>query len=45
MTRRILIPLLLAGVIAAFLSGGYAIVARNVGGADSGRDTPSGFIH
>ena len=45
MTKRTLVPLILAGLIVVMLGGGYAIVVSNAGVADSGRDTPSGFFH
>ena len=45
MTKRTLVPLIVAVVIAAMLGGGYAIVVTNAGVAESGRDTPSGFFH
>jgi hypothetical protein len=45
MTKRTLIPLILAGLIAAMLGGGYAIVANTTGGAESAPTAPSGFFH
>ena len=45
MMNRTLIPLILAGLIAAMLGGGYAIVVHNTGGAASEPSTPSGFFH
>ena len=45
MTKRTLVPLIVAVVIAAMLGGGYAIVVRNAGGMDSQQDTPAGFFH
>jgi hypothetical protein len=45
MKKRTLIPLILAGLIAATLGGGYAIVVNNTGGAESASNTPSGFFH
>jgi hypothetical protein len=42
--KKTLAPLIVAGLIAAMLSGAYAIVVNNTGG--SGVDsTPSGFFH
>ena len=45
MTKRTLVPLIVALVIAAMLGGGYAIVVSNTAGKDSQHDTPSGFFH
>ena len=45
MTKRTLIPLMVAVAIAAMLGGGYAIVVSNTGGGDSEQDTPAGFFH
>ncbi len=45
MTKRTLVPLILAGLIAAMLGGGYAIVVNNTGGAESEPNAPSGFFH
>ena len=45
MTKRTLVPLILAGLIAAMLGGGYAIVVNATGGIDSRDSTPSGFFH
>ena len=45
MTKRTLIPLMVAVVIAAMLGGGYAIVVSNTGRIDPQQDTPSGFLH
>jgi hypothetical protein len=45
MTKRTLVPLILAMAIIAILGGGYAIVVNNSGSAGSQGDTPSGFFH
>ena len=45
MTKRTLVPLIIAVVIAAILGGGYAIVVSNTAGMDSPQDAPSGFFH
>jgi hypothetical protein len=45
MTKRTLVPVILAVLIAAMLGGGYAIVVRNSGGMDLQSDAPSGFLH
>jgi hypothetical protein len=43
--KKTLAHLIVAGLIAAMLSGAYAIVVNNTGGSDADRSTPSGFFH
>jgi hypothetical protein len=45
MTKRTLVPVILAMLIVAMLAGGYAIVVYNSGGVDAQSDAPSGFFH